>query len=205
MSFRFPVLLLLFTFFTFVGFALTSNLAFATSKQDFSEEFKVVNWTELMPKDDLDALLNPPDYINQIADGSTQDTLQSLPELGSQGRESKDKKPDRFQQALVSTRVIETFGNKPVRLPGFIVPLQNDDAQQVTEFFIVPYFGACLHLPPPPPNQMIHVKYPQGITVQDLYTPFWFEGTLSIETNNNDLGTSAYAMTLKNAFIYEEE
>lgn len=202
MSFRLPILLL----FIISGcFMLVSNLALANSAQNFSTEFQEVNWTELMPKDDLDALLNPPDYINQIADGSAQDTLKSLPELGAQDKQGNSKKMDRFQQALASTRIIETFSNKRVRLPGFIVPLQNDDAQQVTEFFIVPYFGACLHLPPPPPNQMIHVKHPQGITLQDLYTPFWFEGTLSIATNSNDLGTSAYAMQLNNAFIYEEE
>lgn len=199
MTFRIRAFLL-----SFIGAGLlfASGLAMANSAQHFSPEFQEVNWTELMPKDDLDALLNPPDYISQIADGSAQDKLESLPELG---KSESQKAPDRYQQALESTRVIETFKNKKVRLPGFIVPLQNDEAQLITEFFIVPYFGACLHLPPPPPNQMVHVKFPQGIALQDLYTPFWFEGTLSIQTNSNDLGTSAYAMTLNNAFIYEEE
>lgn len=174
----------------------------ASSAQQFSPNFQEVNWTELMPKDDLDALLNPPDYISQIADGSAQDKLESLPELSNT---NTPKAPDRYQQALESTRVIETFKNKKVRLPGFIVPLQNNDEQQITEFFIVPYFGACLHLPPPPPNQMVHVTFPQGIALQDLYTPFWFEGTLFIQTNSNESGTSAYAMTLNNAFIYQED
>lgn len=192
--------------FLILSFTSTPSLAFANTDSAFSPGFEEVNWMELMPKEDLDALLNPPDYINQIEDGSVQDKLDKLAELGATTDEqSATSAPDRYQQALASTQVIDAFNNKKVRLPGFVVPLQNNDQQKITEFFIVPYFGACLHLPPPPPNQIIHVTHPQGIEVADLQAPFWFEGTLGIQTVSNDAGTSAYAMKLNKAMIYEEE
>ena len=64
MTFRIRAFLLAFIG---AGLLFASGLAMANSAQHFSPEFQEVNWTELMPKDDLDALLNPPDYISQIA------------------------------------------------------------------------------------------------------------------------------------------
>lgn len=161
-------------------------------------EYQQINWIELMPKSDLEALLDPPEYLNEIADGSELDTIDSLKGMAKNG------KIDRFQQALTSTQVIESMNAKKVRLPGFIVPLENNEQQKVTEFFIVPYFGACLHMPPPPPNQMIFVSYADGIELPNLYDPFWFEGVLNIQLNENELGTSAYGMRLDRAYLYEE-
>ncbi|MDO6559946.1 DUF3299 domain-containing protein [Paraglaciecola chathamensis] len=165
-----------------------------------SESYQEIEWIALMPKDDLDALMNPPDYLLGIEDGSEQDSVEALNE-----KEGVDENTKRFQNALSSTRVIDTYADKRIRIPGFIVPLQSDDSQQVTEFFIVPYFGACLHMPPPPPNQIIHSKAPQGIQLASLYDPFWFEGTLVIDTEENSLGTSAYRLKLNKAYPFEEE
>ncbi len=44
-----------------------------------------------------------------------------------------------------------------VRLPGFIVPLEAVKSGDVSEFLLVPYFGSCIHVPPPPPNQIVYV------------------------------------------------
>ena len=54
-----------------------------------------------------------------------------------------------------------------VRIPGYLLPLEleNDEA---TEFLLVPYQGACIHTPPPPPNQIVHVKLESGIQVRGL-------------------------------------
>jgi hypothetical protein len=42
------------------------------------------------------------------------------------------------------------------RLSGFVVPLDNTQGG-IREFLLVPYFGACIHTPPPPANQIVHV------------------------------------------------
>ena len=163
-----------------------------------SDAYQEIEWINIMPEDDLAALMNPPDYINQIADGSADDNMDTLNKL-AEGNEQVQ----RFQEALSSTRIVEDYLEKKIRIPGFIVPLEGED-QTITEFFIVPFFGACLHLPPPPPNQIIHVKYEQGVELTNLYDPFWFEGTLLAKMISNDLGASAYGMDISGVFPFEE-
>lgn len=163
-----------------------------------NSEYQLIEWTDLMPADDLEALMNPPDIISQIEDGSAQDSIGGLDAFSSD-----DPLVSRFQAALTSTRVITEFANKKVKLPGFIVPLEGED-QLITEFFIVPFFGACLHLPPPPPNQILHVSFEQGIELPNLQAAFWFEGTLALKNVSNDMGASAYAMQINQIIPYEE-
>jgi len=164
-----------------------------------SSSYEEIEWIQLMPKDDLDALLNPPEYLEEIVDGSEQDTLNSLDAKPFDNEQDK-----RYQQALSSVRVIESYNNKKLRIPGFIVPLESEEGKRISEFFIVPYFGACLHMPPPPPNQIIYVKFEQGVALKSLYDAFWFEGTLTINTVENELGTSAYQLKLDNVLPYED-
>ncbi|MBC3765217.1 DUF3299 domain-containing protein [Neptunicella marina] len=178
----------LFTFFIFPAFILNAS------------DFKEIEWVELMPNDDLAALLDRPKYLDQVADGSADDSVDNF-----KNQDFNDEKTQRYQQALRSMRVIESFNHQAIRIPGFIVPLQQNEDKKVTEFFIVPYFGACIHLPPPPPNQMIYAKSKQGVELEDLNQPFWFEGTVNIEAQKHSLGTSAYTMALANVMPYEDE
>jgi len=161
--------------------------------------YEDIDWTELMPAEDLSALLNRPAFLDDIADGSAQDALDSF-----QQRQLEDEQAQQYQAALSSTRVIQGFDGKAIRIPGFIVPLAQNEDKEVTRFFIVPYFGACLHMPPPPPNQILYVESEQGITLENLYDPYWFEGVVSIEQKVDAMGTSAYSLSLDNYALYEE-
>ncbi|MBU3023462.1 DUF3299 domain-containing protein [Aestuariibacter sp. A3R04] len=163
-----------------------------------AKDYEELEWTALMPEDDLAALLDPPEYLNEVKDGSNQDSVSAFNDATFE-----DEKVERFRKALNSVKTIPIFDNKAIRIPGFVVPLQQNEAQNVTEFFIVPYFGACLHMPPPPPNQIIHVSYENGLTLESLEQPFWFEGTVKIETRQRDLGTSAYALKLDRYEVYQ--
>jgi len=176
-----------------------ASLVFTCESAAQSTSYEEIEWIQLMPKDDLDALLNPPEYLEEIVDGSEQDTLNSLDAKPFDNEQDK-----RYQQALSSVRVIESYNNKKLRIPGFIVPLESEEGKRISEFFIVPYFGACLHMPPPPPNQIIYVKFDQGVDLKSLYDAFWFEGTLTINTVENELGTSAYQLKLDNVLPYED-
>ena len=69
-------------------------------------------------------------------------------------------------------RTVETVLQRPVRLPGYVVPLANAQDGRLTEFLFVPYYGACIHVPPPPPNQIVHVVLPRPIEMPDMYSPF---------------------------------
>ncbi|MEE3056226.1 MAG: DUF3299 domain-containing protein [Pseudomonadota bacterium] len=161
--------------------------------------YEEIDWVALMPEDDLSALLNRPEFLNDIADGSAADSVDDFA-----SKQLEDEQAQRYQQALVSTRVIEAFDGKAIRIPGFIVPLEQNDEQKATAFFVVPYFGACLHMPPPPPNQILYVEYKEGIAVENLYDPYWFEGTVKIDNHESALGTSAYSLVLDSFALYEE-
>ena len=169
-----------------------------TSASSAAEPYREVEWTELMPKEDLAALLDPPDFLNGIEDGSQQDSVAALNQ-----RDITDQKAERYRDALSSTRPIAEFDQQVIRIPGYVVPLAQNEQRRVTSFFVVPYFGACLHMPPPPPNQILFVNYPQGIELQNLQQPFWFEGKLNIEISKHDLGTSAYTLHVNNYQLYE--
>lgn len=163
-------------------------------------DFKAIEWTDLMPQEDIDALLNPPKYVTDIEDGSFEDQIAN--QLQSSLEAASD---DRYQQALVSTEVVEEMSDKPVRIPGFIVPLEFDDEQTITQFFLVPFFGACVHVPPPPPNQIIMVYYPEGLKVEALYDPVWIMGVLETKITANDMATAAYSMQMQYFEEYSEE
>jgi hypothetical protein len=172
-----------------------------TGKQSApSSEYVTIQWTDLLPQDEVDILSNPPSYINDIEDGSAEDQLNS-PMNNSIVVEMED----RYQQALVSTRVKSEMDGRAVRIPGFIVPIEFNGEQTITEFFLVPYFGACLHMPPPPPNQIIYVKSAEGLKLEALYYPFWISGDLKASMVENDMATAAYSMEMNNYEAYQQE
>lgn len=180
--------------------SLLNGQAFADSGKSQSVEFKTIDWIDLIPEDELDILLNPPSYIDDIVDGSFEDGI------GSQIKNTlTPAKDDPYQQALISTKVKPGMDGQSVGIPGFIVPLEFDDELIVTEFFLVPYFGACMHLPPPAPNQIIYVKYAKGLELKTLYDPFWIYGTLKTSTVENDMATAAYSIDMASYKDYTEE
>lgn len=73
-----------------------------------------------------------------------------------------------------------------VRIPGFLLPLEFDGTK-VTEFLLVPYLGACIHVPPPPPNQMVHVKYAAGYEQPVLFQSVWVEGEIHVGQAEHEL------------------
>ena len=80
--------------------------------------------------------------------------------------------------------VNENLNAQQVRLAGYVLPLEMDGLK-ITEFLLVPYVGACIHEPVPPANQIVLVKFAQGIEVDGRFTPVWVEGKM-----NTQIGTS---------------
>ncbi len=80
---------------------------------------------------------------------------------------------------------------KQIRIPGFVIPLEGDD-EIVTELLLVPYFGACIHVPPPPPNQILYVKFEKGVPIQGLWDVVYIVGKLNVEMVESDLGQAGY-------------
>jgi len=171
-----------------------SSLALAQSS-----EYRHIEWLDLMPADDLDALWNPPQWLGDIDEGSEFDDVAAI---ASSDRVQSEQE-QRYFAALTSARVRPEFDGQKVRIPGFVVPLEFDEQRRVTELFLVPFFGACLHYPPPPPNQIIYVKHPQGLDLSNLWDPYWAEGTIQLEMVSNELGDAAYSLVEVNLYPYD--
>jgi hypothetical protein len=73
-----------------------------------------------------------------------------------------------------------------IRVPGYVLPLEIT-GRKVTEFLLVPWVGACIHTPPPPPNQIVHVKTDTPFEVSSLFAPVWVTGRLSAAASKQAL------------------
>ena len=178
-----------------------------------------LEWEELMPAEDLALLeaMEPIDHATMNQDELKKDLQPRKTQLKPEGnisqfektRNSKGNatanKKRTWRDALVSTRTRPELNLQKIKIAGYIVPLEFNLKHMLTDFFLVPYFGACIHVPPPPPNQIIYVRIPKGLPAQEIYTPFWVEGTLKIETKHNDLGISSYSLDADGVAAYMDE
>ncbi|MEM9600322.1 MAG: DUF3299 domain-containing protein [Pseudomonadota bacterium] len=119
--------------------------------------------------------------LSMIAEGSDMDTMEQIGTFN----------------------VVEELDGMKIRLPGYIVPLDFSAKAEHKEFLLVPYFGACLHSPPPPPNQIVFVTAEPAAKIPDIYDPVWLEGTLSTGRFDSELGNSAYELSLSLLEPYE--
>lgn len=94
----------------------------------------------------------------------------------------------------ITTTVNADLDQARVRMPGFIVPLGEPKNGLVREFFLVPYIGEDIHVPPPPSNQMVYVRSATGIEAEAVHEAYWVTGKMRVETRSTPLGTSAYSL-----------
>ena len=147
-----------------------------------------ITWSDLIPKDwDAAKALRGVD-ISALQDGDPRAN-----ELLVMVREAADNAPP--NAALAGSQI---------RIAGFVVPL--DEARgEISEFLLVPYFGACIHSPPPPANQIIHVKNAapsqrlQGMRSMDVV---WVSGTLQINRADTMMGVSGYHVSAESVTRY---
>ena len=93
------------------------------------------------------------------------------------------------------TAELKEIDGKIVKIPGFMVPLE-DESDEITEFLLVPYQGACVHTPPPPPNQIVEVEMAGGKKAKfDFWNPVWVRGKLEIQTVKSPYGDVSYKLT----------
>lgn len=89
--------------------------------------------------------------------------------------------------------VVASLDGKRVHIGGYIVPL-DFDATRVKEFLLVPFVGACIHVPPPPANQIVYVKTEEGFDVQGTFDPVWVTGTLKVTPAFTGLAEAGYSL-----------
>ena len=159
---------------------LSVGLAAAEPSPAAQDDVRELEWEDLMPEDwdpfsGLDALMS--DDVQNLADDSAQaQTLMNA-----------------YREAIRSAPVVGELDGQQVRLPGFVVPLDFEDTE-TSEFLLVPYFGACIHVPPPPSNQIVYVKTVAGYPLEELFDPVWVTGEISAQAHRNEVGDAGYTM-----------
>lgn len=144
-----------------------------------------IGWEDLMPEGEEERLQKM--YAAQMA------TLYSIQEGSAADTATQ----------IGSFNTVDTYDGKKIRLPGYTVPFSYDAKAEISEFLLVPYFGACIHAPPPPPNQTIFVRTDKPILLKDLPQAVWIEGTLHAEKQESDLADAAYIIDLTRVEKYE--
>jgi len=134
-----------------------------------ADGYRDLEWSALLPAQDVDVLKR----------------LQQAP---------IDHSGSMKAQQVGTFNTVGALDGSKVRIPGYIVPLEADDQGRLTEFFLVPYFGACIHVPPPPPNQIVYVKLPHGVEAPEITDPYGVKGVLRTRKTSNDLAGSAYVL-----------
>ena len=147
-----------------------------------------INWSELSPKD-WDAAK----ALRGIDLAALQDGDPRAHELLVKMREAADNAPP--NSALAGSLI---------RIAGFVVPLE-EARGEISEFLLVPYFGACIHSPPPPANQIIHVKNAppsQGLPGLRSMDVVWVTGKLQITRADTMMGVSGYHVSAESVARY---
>jgi uncharacterized protein len=147
--------------------------------------FKEIGWADLVPKG-WDPYKRFKDRKIAMLDDSDPEQQQLMSEM---------------QMVWDNAPTVTDLEGTAVKIPGYVVPLEEDHGR-LKEFLLVPYFGACIHTPPPPANQIIHViaKTPiKGLSAMDTV---WIKGPLTQARNNSYMGTSGYVIRADAVDLY---
>lgn len=90
-------------------------------------------------------------------------------------------------------RVVTALNGTRVKIGGYVVPL-DFESTTVKEFLLVPFVGACIHVPPPPANQIVYVKTDKGFEVQGTFDPVTVTGTIKTETAFTGIADAGYSI-----------
>jgi len=108
-----------------------------------------------------------------------------------------------FMPQLGTFATVPELEGRNIRIPAYIVPIEFSDDHFYKEFLLVPYMGACIHTPPPPPNQIIYVKTDKPVRIDDIWAPVYADGILKTQKHENDVGNAAYTMALSKLEPYK--
>ena len=154
--------------------------------------YKTIEWNDLMPDDwvkEMTKEMAAMSKLNGLLDGSQEAT----------------KAMDDLRKKLDNAPIVKSQVNQKVRLPGYAVPL-DADRNSKREFLLVPYFGACIHTPPPPSNQIVLVRPTANSKIKKMpesMDVLWVEGELKEARVNTSQGVSGYMLEAISIAPYE--
>ena len=150
--------------------------------------YREIGWEELMPEGEEERLAQL--YQQQMA------------MLYSGGPIAEGSAGDSMIQ-IGTFNTVKELNETKIRIPGYTVPFEYGANAEITEFLLVPYYGACLHAPPPPPNQTVFAMTDEPIKLRDLAQAVWIEGTMYTQTQESELADAAYTIRVEKVETYE--
>jgi hypothetical protein len=154
---------------------------------DSAAEVREIEWDALIPED-----YRPDKLLAEFAAEDLSDDDPRAAELMAKLKALWDQAPVR-----------EELDGAAVRLPGFVVPVEGDE-KETTAFLLVPYYGACIHVPPPPANQTVYVLTEPGKGAPPgLFDVVWVNGTMSVKRIENDIAEAGYTLYASEVTPYE--
>ncbi|WP_019960045.1 DUF3299 domain-containing protein [Woodsholea maritima] len=166
----------------FTAFALITTPSLAHEDSSVAEERLDLTWADLMPEGAAERL-SQLQRMQALANGMDHFGTERMPQVRM------------FD-------VVEELDGKHVRLGGYVLPFDFAQDNKVSRFLLVPYVGACVHVPPPPPNQLVYVRTEEPVQIDGLWDPVYVEGILRTEQQDNDLGDTAYTLDLVSVTPY---
>ena len=177
---------LTFALFTFLGAALGFYAAPAHGQDAASQStarYLDLAWSDLLPEGEA----------QRIQELQQRQALQSG--FDHFGTESMPQ--------IQTFNVVEALDGRRVRLGGYVLPFDFTGSREISRFLLVPYVGACIHVPPPPPNQLVFVTTEEPVEVSGLWDPVYAEGVMRTARHDNELGDTAYTLELISLSPYE--
>ncbi len=150
--------------------------------------FKEISWDDLIPPN-----WNPLKDFQGMNLGMLNDSDPRAAAMLKRMREVWDQAP-----------INDAMDGAHIRIPGYVVPLE-ESKEGMKEFLLVPYFGACVHTPPPPANQIIHVRPHQPVRGLRSMETVWIQGPLKAFRHDSFMGVSGYQMQAQAVELYVEK
>ncbi len=161
--------------------------------EEVATDAQQLNWEEMVPEG-----FQPPEnpMVNM-----TREEIDKL----FDGSEESNKQLEELETAMSYAPTVEELDGRRVKIPGYVVPLEFDGQTELNEFLLVPYYGACIHTPPPPANQVVHAKLESPIQIENTYDPVFAIGVLRAETTTSDLAEAGYTLELEQVVPYQAQ
>ena len=212
---------------------LCAVLVVSTVLADAAGALERIGWDDLAPPlDDSGDPMNrlPEDlqvdfydllWVRALtANGSTTDQLEAIAAEARSNLEARGvdiealiADTEAYEKVLAArdATLVEEMDGRDVQIPGYVLPLEFEGTT-ITEFLLVPYVGACIHVPPPPPNQIVYVKVPDGFESEGIFAPVWVAGRITTGHSSQSLsyvdGVSdvavGYTLDATDIEIYDE-
>jgi uncharacterized protein len=153
-----------------------------------------LKWAQLIPP----AATTPPKPQNLFAGATPPTAEDDAPPPMAEGKWMSLKR--RQPGGSAPPMVVADLDSKRVRIGGYVVPL-DFEAARIKEFLLVPFVGACIHVPPPPANQIIYVKIERGFDSIGTFDPVTVTGTIKTETAFTGLADAGYSIDAETVLL----